>query len=83
LSSIVREVSTVVEFRGNFRLVEEGTHRLRRIGKGTWYCRCGATADAGHARPRCDDCRGGRDCGLDCSLSSLYCPSCGASLTVA
>jgi hypothetical protein len=70
----------IVEFRGPFRLVEEGSHRLRRMGRGTWYCRCGTEADATHNKPRCQECRDGGDCGLDCSLSSLRCPSCGNEL---
>jgi hypothetical protein len=73
-------VSTIVEFRGSFRLVEEDQDRLRRIGKGKWYCRCGGLADAAHENPKCEDCRRGGDCGLDCTLSSLHCPKCGATL---
>jgi hypothetical protein len=80
LSGIVGIVSTIVEFRGSFRLVEEDSNRLRKIGRGTWYCRCGGLADSTHENPRCDVCRGGGDCGLDCSLTSLYCPKCGATL---
>jgi hypothetical protein len=80
MSGIVCGVSTIVEFRGGFRLVEEGANRLRKIGRGTWYCRCGTEAVARHDKPRCDECRAGRDCGLDCGLTSLSCPSCGASL---
>jgi hypothetical protein len=72
-------VTTVVEFRGSFRLVEEGAHRLRRMGRGTWYCRCGTVADAVRNQPRCEQCQAGGDCGLDCSLSSLSCHSCGNS----
>ena len=79
-SGIVSDVSTVVEFRGSFRLVEEDANRLRRGGKGKWYCRCGGMADAVHENPKCEDCRRGGDCGLDCTLSSLYCPKCGATL---
>ena len=75
-------MSTIVEFRGNFRLVEEGSNRLRKMGRGTWYCRCGEIADAAHERPRCDECRGGGDCGLDCSLTSLACRNCGATFRV-
>jgi hypothetical protein len=72
-------VSTIVEFRGQFRLVEEDSHRLRRLGKGVWYCRCGSLADAVHKNPRCEVCQAGGDCGLDCTLTSLSCPACGAS----
>jgi hypothetical protein len=79
-SGIVSDVSTVVEFRGSFRLVEEDANRLRRGGKGKWYCRCGGMADAVHENPKCEDCRSGGDCGLDCTLTSLYCPTCGAKL---
>jgi hypothetical protein len=72
-------VSTIVEFRGPFRLVEADHQRLRRMGRGTWYCRCGSVVDTTHDKPRCEVCRGGGDCGLDCSLTSLHCPSCGAA----
>ena len=82
LSGIVSEVSTIIEFRGTFRLVEEGHNRLRKMGRGTWYCRCGEVAVAAHDKPRCDECRGGGDCGRDCSLTALRCPGCGANLTV-
>lgn len=72
-------MSTVVEFRDPFRLVEEDTQRLRRAGRGTWYCRCGGVADVERANPRCDVCRAGGYCGRDCALTALRCPSCGAT----
>jgi hypothetical protein len=81
MSGIVSTVSTIIEFRGTFRLVEEGHNRLRKMGRGTWYCRCGEQAVTGHEKPRCEECKAGGDCGRDCSLTSLYCPSCGASLS--
>jgi hypothetical protein len=72
-------VSTVIEFRGPFRCLVEGMDRLRSRSRGTWYCRCGALADAEHNNPKCEVCRGGGNCGLDCTLSALHCPSCGAT----
>jgi hypothetical protein len=74
-------VSTIIEFRGNFRCVEEGAGRLRARSRGKWVCRCGGYVDAVHDKPRCEVCRGGGDCGLDCTLSSLHCNSCGATFT--
>jgi hypothetical protein len=62
--------------------METDGNRLRRMGKGTWYCRCGELANAEHSNQRCDRCRSGGDCGLDCSLSKLSCYKCGALLEV-
>jgi hypothetical protein len=72
-------VSTVIEFREPFRCVVEGNDRLRSRARGTWYCRCGAPADTRHDNRRCEICAAHGDCGLDCTLSSLRCPSCGAT----
>jgi hypothetical protein len=54
--------------------------RLRSRSRGTWYCRCGAPADTTHDNPRCEVCAAHGNCGLDCTLSSLHCPSCGATV---
>jgi hypothetical protein len=72
-------VSTIVEFRGTFRLVEADFDRLRHLSKGTWFCRCGEQAVVEHHAPECDICAGGGDCGLDCTVSRLSCEKCGAS----
>jgi hypothetical protein len=72
--------SVVVEFRGQFRLMQSEGDRLRKRGSGTWYCRCGGLPHAEHANPRCEVCAGGGECGLDCTLSKLECPNCGATL---
>ncbi|MGA2514356.1 MAG: hypothetical protein ABSG37_12180 [Candidatus Limnocylindrales bacterium] len=71
-------MSTVVEFRGSFRLVETDGQRLRR-GRGVWYDRCGELAQTEHNNPRCDTCARGGSCGMDCTLSRLVCPRCGAT----
>jgi hypothetical protein len=72
-------VSTVIEFRDSFRCVVEGMDRLSSRSRGTWYCRCGALADTEHDKPRCEICAARGNCGLDCTLSGLHCPSCGAT----
>ncbi len=68
-----------MEFRGSFRLVENDMDRLRRMGRGTWLCRCGEEAVVEHGKHKCATCSAGGDCGLDCSLSKLSCPKCGAT----
>jgi hypothetical protein len=73
-------VSTIVEFRGPFRLMASEGIRLRAASRGTWYCRCGEIADSEHTNPRCDTCRSGGECGSDCTLSRLWCLKCGATL---
>lgn len=72
-------MSTVIEFRGSFRCVVDGMDRLSSRSRGTWYCRCGALAETTHEKPRCEICAARGNCGLDCTLSSLRCPSCGAT----
>jgi hypothetical protein len=72
-------VGTVIEFRGSFRLMETDGDRLRRGGKGTWYDRCGELAQTEHNNPKCDTCASGGNCGMDCTLSRLLCPKCGAT----
>jgi len=72
-------VGTVIEFRGEFRLVAGDGDRLRSHSLGRWTCRCGAEAATEHTRPRCDTHARGGDCGLDCTLSRVWCPSCGRS----
>lgn len=72
-------MSTVVEFRGSFRHMESDGDRLRRAGRGTWYDRCGELAITEHDNPKCDVCARGANCGLDCTLSRLVCPRCGAT----
>ena len=72
-------MSTVVEFRGSFRLMESDGDRLRRAGKGTWFDRCGEPAITEHNNPKCEICARGSSCGLDCTLSRLLCPKCGAT----
>ena len=74
-----QRMSSVVEFRGSFRYMESGGDRLRRAGRGTWYDRCGEIAIAEHNNPKCESCKRGVSCGLDCTLSRLYCPRCGAT----
>jgi hypothetical protein len=72
-------VSTIVEFRGTFRLVEADMDRLRHLSKGTWFCRCGELAVVERDAPRCDICSTGGNCGLDCTVSRLSCTKCGAT----
>jgi hypothetical protein len=72
-------VSTVIEFRGSFRLMANEGDRLRPGGKGTWYDRCGELANTEHNKPKCDVCARGGNCGLDCTVSRLTCPRCGAT----
>jgi hypothetical protein len=79
LPCIVWPVSTILEFRGAFRLVASDGDRLRNRSRGTWFCRCGHEAQAAHDKPKCETCAGGGDCGADCTLSRLLCPACGQS----
>jgi hypothetical protein len=72
-------MSSVVEFRGSFRMMESDGDRLRRSGRGTWYDRCGEPALTEHEKPKCDSCVRGVSCGFDCTLSRLVCPKCGAT----
>ena len=72
-------MSTVVEFRGSFRLMANDGDRLRPGGRGTWYDRCGELAVTEHANPKCEICARGGSCGLDCTISRLTCPKCGAT----
>jgi hypothetical protein len=72
-------VTTIVEFRGTFRLVEADFDRLRHLSKGTWFCRCGELAVVEHNAPKCDICSAGGNCGLDCTVSRLSCTKCGAT----
>ena len=51
-----------------------------RAGRGTWMCRCGGQPMTEHRNPRCEVCASGGNCGLDCTLSKLTCPSCGSTL---
>jgi hypothetical protein len=78
VACIVRRVSTILEFRGAFRLVASDGERLRGKGRGTWTCRCGQVATIQRV-PRCEACADGRDCGRDCTVSKLSCPACGES----
>ena len=70
-------VSTILQFRGAFRLVASDGDRLRNRARGTWFCRCGQEPEAERGNPRCEICAGGGDCGTDCTLSRLNCTSCG------
>ena len=72
-------MSTVVEFRGSFRLMASDGDRLRATAKGTWYDRCGELATVQRANPKCESCLRGTKCGYDCTVSSLSCPKCGAT----
>jgi hypothetical protein len=72
-------VSTVVEFRGSFRLMASDGDRLRATAKGTWYDRCGEMAVVERTNPKCESCARGAKCGYDCTVSSLACPKCGAT----
>ena len=72
-------MSTIVEFRGSFRLQQDDGQRLRSTSKGTWYCHCGELASTEHNEPKCEVCQTGSRCGTDCTLSRVFCTSCGAS----
>lgn len=70
-------VSTILEFRGAFRLTASDSQRLRGGGGvGTWICRCGAEANVTRG-PRCQTHAAGGDCGRDCTTVALECPACG------
>ena len=71
-----QRMSTILEFRGAFRLSATDGERLRGRGRATWLCRCGAEATPTRG-PRCSVCASGGDCGRDCTTIGLACPSCG------
>lgn len=71
------------EIRGDFYFVWDDAQRFREKSYGTWYCKkCQAPAETKHNKEECHLCSDWNGCGEDCTLSRVYCKSCGASLDV-
>lgn len=69
--------------RGDFYFVWDDYLRIRKKSDGTWHCRkCRTPAETEHNKPECHLCSDWNGCGEDCTLSRVYCKSCGASLDV-
>jgi len=73
-------MSTVIEFRGPFRLMADDGARLRHVSRGTWVCRCGGQPIVLRHNPKCEVCAAGGNCGLDCTVSRITCPDCGSAV---
>lgn len=54
--------------------------RYRNQGAGHWVCvKCDTPAEAERKNPKCRRCRYGDNCGQDCTLSRVFCRTCGTS----
>ncbi len=55
----------------------------RRRSDGTWYCsRCMRPASTEHDNPECHTCSDWGSCRNDCTLSVVFCRSCGTGFSV-
>lgn len=71
------------EIHKNFRFEWSDVQRYRRKNYGTWYCNtCRIPAQTEHNKEECHLCSDWNGCGTDCTLSKVYCTSCGASLDI-
>ncbi len=69
--------------RGDFYFVWDDVQRYRKKSYGTWYCnKCQAPAETEHNKEECHLCSDWNGCEEDCTLSRVYCKSCGASLYI-
>ena len=68
---------------GDFYFVWDDVQPFRRKSYGNWYCkRCKSPAETEHNKPECHLCSDWNGCGEDCTLSKVYCKSCGTSLDI-
>jgi len=55
----------------------------RKRSDGTWYCsRCLRPASTEHDNPECHRCSDWGSCGSDCTLSRVFCLTCGTGFSV-
>ena len=71
------------KIRGEFRFVWSDYEQARNKSSGTWYCnKCNILAETEHNKEECHLCNDWNGCGRDCTLSKVYCPKCGSSISV-
>jgi hypothetical protein len=71
------------QVRGSFRFVWNDQARILKESHGCWFCNaCNAVAKTRHDKPECHRCRDWNSCGQDCTLSEIYCETCGVRLSV-
>jgi len=65
----------------DFYFVSSTLDVVRKKSYGTWYCRhCHKIANTEHEHEECHTCSDWGDCGQDCTLSRVYCESCGVEM---
>lgn len=68
------------ERRDPFHFAWSDYERGLRRSDGTWYCSsCMKPTEAEHENPECHRCSDWGSCGRDCTLSRIYCKTCGTS----
>jgi len=68
---------------GAFHFVWSDYQRERQKSEGGWRCNgCWSPAAAEHNAPECHRCSDWGSCGADCTLSRVFCASCGTSLLI-
>lgn len=69
--------------RGPFHFATSDYEAGRRQSDGTWMCsKCMKAAETEHNRPECHRCSDWGSCGTDCTLSRVFCLTCGTSFVV-
>ncbi|MFZ0004633.1 MAG: hypothetical protein WCC86_07765 [Methanoregula sp.] len=69
--------------RGDFRLEGDTSRLALKDSEGIWYCNtCNRVAETEHNNPACHICSDWVSCGLDYTLSRVYCPCCGKSIEI-
>lgn len=67
--------------RDGFHFVWSDMDIMRQRSDGGWRCNtCWETASRENNKPECHRCSDWRPCGTDCTLSRIYCETCGTSL---
>ena len=68
------------ERRGPFHFARSDYEAARHRSYGTWMCStCMKSAETEHNRPECHTCSDWGDCRSDCTLSRVFCSTCGTS----
>lgn len=69
--------------RGPFHFISSDYASGRMQSNGGWRCNtCWELASTEHNNPECHRCSDWGPCGADCTLSRVYCGSCGTSLSM-